>query len=135
MVQFMKKLIKEERIHMQIYYLGHLLWLWALIKYDMLKSWCWTRNKTLWVMFSHISVKVYCHGSSNMLSLPFSLLLANFFAPSRDHLCFQISLKPVFPWESTISTYGLSKILQVSYLVACNKNCSPNMHDLLVRRK
>ena len=32
------------------------------------------------------------------------------------------TLKPVLPWESTIPTYGLSKILQVSCHVACNKN-------------
>ena len=86
-------------------------------------------------MISHISVKVYCHGSSNMLSLPFPLMLAKFFAPSKNYLCFLNTLKPVLPWESTIPTYGLSKILQVSCHVASNKNCSLNMYDLLVWEK
>ena len=65
-------------------------------------------------MFSYIWDKVYCHGSSNMLSLPFPLMLAKFLAPSRDTTCASKTLKSVLPWESTISTYGLSKILQVS---------------------
>ena len=40
--------------------------------------------------------KLYCHGSSNMLSLPFPLLLANFFAPSRDTTFLPIIPKPSF---------------------------------------
>ena len=35
----------------------------------------------------YIRNKVYCHGSSNILSLPFPLMLAKFFAPSRDTTC------------------------------------------------
>ena len=31
--------------------------------------------------------KLYRHGSSNMLSLPFPLMLAKFFAQSRDTTC------------------------------------------------
>ena len=34
--------------------------------------------------------------------------------PSRDTLVHPNTLKPVLPLESTIPTYGLSKILQVS---------------------
>ena len=43
--------------------------------------------------------------------------------------------KPVLPWESTISTHGLSKILQVSCHRCKQKNCSLNMYDLLVWEK
>ena len=73
-------------------------------------------------MFSHISVKVYCHGSFKHVELAFPPHASHFFAPSRDTTCAsKISLNLVLPWESTISTYGLSKILQVSCHVACNK--------------
>ena len=72
-------------------------------------------------MFSYIQNKVYCHGSSNMLSLPFSLMLANSLHQVEILLVLPISLNQVLPWECTISTYGLSKILQVSCHVACNK--------------
>ena len=64
-------------------------------------------------MFSYIWNKVYCHGSSNMLSLPFSLMLANSLHQVEILLVLPIPLNPVLPWESTISTYWLSKILQV----------------------
>ena len=57
------------------------------LKYDMLKSWHWTRKTMWWVMFSYIWDKLYCLGSSNMLSLPFSLMPAKFIAPSRDTTC------------------------------------------------
>ena len=40
-----------------------------------------------WVMFSYIQNKLYCLGSSNMMSLPFFLMLAKFIAPSRDTTC------------------------------------------------
>ena len=38
-------------------------------------------------MFSYIWDKLYYHGPSNMLSFPFPLMLAKFFAPSRDTTC------------------------------------------------
>ena len=40
--------------------------------------------------------KVYCHGSSNMLSLHFPLMLAKFFAPSRELLVLPNILKLSF---------------------------------------
>ena len=48
-----------------------------------------------------------------MWCLPLSLLAKNF-ARSRDTTCASKTLKPNLVWESTIPTYGLSKILQVS---------------------
>ena len=83
----MKQLIREEKIHMQIYYLGHLLWLWAPIKYFMSKL--LTLDKEYNVMiyvcsYSHTSYIVVdpstcgaCHPS----------LLAKNSAPSRDITC------------------------------------------------
>ena len=69
------------------------------------------------------------------LSFTFSLMLDKFIPPSRYYLCFKISLNPVLPWESTVPTYGLSEILQVSCHVESNKNFSLNMYDLLVWEK
>ena len=54
-----------------------------------------------------------------MWCLPLSLLAKNS-ALSRDTTCASKTLKPYLVWESTIPTYGLSKILQVS-CHRCNK--------------
>ena len=54
-----------------------------------------------------------------MWCLPLSLLAKNS-ALSRNTTCASKTLKPYLVWESTIPTYGLSKILQVS-CHQCNK--------------
>ena len=69
-----------------------------------------------------------------MWCLPLSLLAKNS-ALSRDTTCASKTLKPYLVWESTIPTYGLSKILQVS-CHRCNKAikiASKNVRSFSVR--
>ena len=66
--------------------------------------------------------------------LPLSLLAKNS-TLSRDTTCASKTLKPYLVWESTIPTYGLSKILQVS-CHRCkkgNKNAYKNVRSFSVR--
>ena len=86
-MQFMKELIREEKIHMQIHYLGNLLWLWAPIKIlyaeivDIGQG--SQRNGLCMFIFTQ---KSYCHRSFNMWCLPLSLLAKNSVL-SRDTTC------------------------------------------------
>ena len=73
-----------------------------------------------------VYVCLYSHRSHIVIDLltcdacPISLLAKNS-APSRDTTCASKNLKPeIMFWESSIPTYGLSKILQVSCR-RCNK--------------
>ena len=83
----MKELIREEKIHMQIHYLGHLLWLWAPIKilYAKIVDVGQGRQRKIYVCsYSHRSYIVLDPSTCGACSIS---LLAKNSALSRDTTC------------------------------------------------
>ena len=105
----MKELIREEKIHMQIHYLGHILWLWAPIKYYVSKL--LTLDKEDKVM---IYVCSYSHRSYIVIdpptcgACPISLLAKN------PH---QVEILPVHPKTlNPISCYEIPLYLPMDWI-------------------
>ena len=100
MMQFMKELIREEKIHMKIHYLGNLLWLWAPTKilYAKIVDVGQGGQRMIYVCsYSHRSYIVIDPLTCG--ACPPSLLAKNF-ALSRDTTCASKTLKPKSCFES-----------------------------------
>ena len=99
---------------MQIHHLGNLLWLWAPIKILYVKIVDVGQGRQLNdLCISIFTQKSYCHRSFNMWCLP-AIVASQKSTPSRDTTCASNPLNPNLFQVSTIPTYGLSKIPQVS---------------------